>query len=152
MPTSSKRVLAVASGGGHWVELLRVVPALSEHAVSYATVQADYARDVPEAKFYLLKDATRWNPFATLTLAAQVLLLLLRTKPDVVISTGAAPGYFAVRFGKLVGARTIWLDSLANVDALSKSGQMARKYSDLWLTQWEHLADSGGPEYCGQVI
>jgi hypothetical protein len=68
------------------------------------------------------------------------------------VSTGAAPGYFALRFGKLLGSRTIWIDSLANVERLSKAGLLAGKYADLWLTQWPELAQPGGPEYAGQVI
>ncbi len=73
-------------------------------------------------------------------------------RPDIVVSTGAAPGYFALRFGKILGARTIWVDSLANVDTLSRAGQMAGKFADLWLTQWPDLASTEGPEYAGQVI
>jgi hypothetical protein len=70
----------------------------------------------------------------------------------VVISTGAAPGYFALRFGKRLGARTIWLDSIANVDELSLSGQRAGKYAGLWLTQWQHLATPAGPHFAGAVL
>ncbi|MBT8423046.1 MAG: UDP-N-acetylglucosamine--LPS N-acetylglucosamine transferase, partial [Gammaproteobacteria bacterium] len=68
------------------------------------------------------------------------------------VSTGAAPGYFAIRFGKLLGAKTIWIDSLANVEQLSRAGRMAERYSDLWLTQWPDLAGGDGPDYAGQVI
>jgi hypothetical protein len=73
-------------------------------------------------------------------------------RPDVVISTGAAPGYFAILFGKKLGAKTIWLDSIANVDELSMSGRAVGKYADLWLTQWEHLATEGGPDFIGAVL
>jgi hypothetical protein len=70
----------------------------------------------------------------------------------VIITTGAAPGYFALRVGKLFGARTIWIDSMANAETLSKSGQEVGKYADLWLTQWEHLARPQGPHYLGAVL
>ncbi|MCI5150914.1 MAG: UDP-N-acetylglucosamine--LPS N-acetylglucosamine transferase, partial [Candidatus Electrothrix sp. MAN1_4] len=50
------------------------------------------------------------------------------------------------------GARTIWIDSIANSDKLSMSGQKVGKYADLWLTQWEHLARPEGPHYHGTVI
>jgi hypothetical protein len=57
----------------------------------------------------------------------------------------------------MMGARTIWLDSIANVDELSLSGQMAGRFADLWLTQWPHLteADSLGqrrPAFAGTVL
>ena len=48
--------------------------------------------------------------------------LLLRHRPDVIVTTGAAPGYFALRFGKLLGARTIWIDSMANAEATVEIG------------------------------
>lgn len=146
------RVLAVSSGGGHWIELLRLVPAFDEHQVSFACVRDDYRVDIGPAPFYRLRDATRWNPIGALVLAIQVLILVARLRPDIIISTGAAPGYFALRFGKWFGARTIWVDSLANVDEMSRAGTMAQKYADLYLTQWPHLATPNGPSYAGQVI
>lgn len=146
------KILAVSSGGGHWVELLRIRPALEEHDVHFVTVQPDYRDDVGGSPFSTVKDATRWNPFGILIVAAQILALVLRIRPDIVISTGAAPGYFAVRFGKLLGARTIWVDTLAEPSGLSMSGKMAGKYTDLWLTQWAEVAQPNGPEYAGQVI
>ena len=66
-----------------------------------------------------------------------------RVRPDVILTTGAAPGYFAIRIGKLIGARTMWLDSVANVEQLSLSGERVGKHADLWLTQWPHLALAG---------
>ena len=77
---------------------------------------------------------------------------MVRFRPDVVVSTGAAPGYFTLRFGKLCGARTIWIDSMANVEQMAKAGRMAGKYADLWLTQWPGLAREAGPHYAAQVI
>ena len=50
----------------------------------------------------------------------------MRLRPDVVITTGAAPGYFAVRIGKLLGARVVWVDSIANAEELSLSGPEGR--------------------------
>ncbi|MEQ8484119.1 MAG: hypothetical protein RIB46_07125 [Pseudomonadales bacterium] len=146
------KVLAISSGGGHWIELLRLLPALEQHQVSFACVRDDYQADIGSAPFFRVQDATQWNPFGLLLLAAQVLLLIARLRPDVVISTGAAPGYFALRIAKLFGGKTIWVDSLANVEQLSRSGIMVKRYADLYLTQWPNLAIDGGPEYAGKVL
>jgi hypothetical protein len=32
------------------------------------------------------------------------------------------------------------------------SGQKAGKVVDFWLTQWEHLAETDGPEFRGSVL
>jgi hypothetical protein len=79
-------------------------------------------------------------------------LLLLRVRPDVVISTGAAPGFFALLFARWMGAETIWVDSMANADELSMAGRMVRPYATLWLTQWRHLASNAGPSYRGSIL
>ena len=148
----SRRILAVSSGGGHWVELLRLRPAFEQADVTWVTVDQNYAADVPGERFKAVHDATRWNRLGLAWLAFRLLCLVLREWPDVVVSTGAAPGYLTVRIAKLLGRRTIWLDSVANADELSLSGQMAGKYADLWLTQWPHLAGPGGPQYHGRVF
>ena len=68
------------------------------------------------------------------------------------ITTGVAPGYFAVRIGKWLGARVVWVDSVANAEELSLSGHKAGSFVDLWLTQWPHLAGEGGPQCFGSVL
>lgn len=73
-------------------------------------------------------------------------------RPEVIISTGAAPGYLGLRIGKWFGARTIWIDSIANAEKLSLSGQLVRNCADLWLTQWPHLARQDGPLFRGSVL
>lgn len=74
-------------------------------------------------------------------LILQMLWLVLKFRPDVVITTGAAPGLVALQIGKLFGARTVWIDSLANAEKISLSGKLAERYADLWLTQWPHLVE-----------
>jgi hypothetical protein len=69
-----------------------------------------------------------------------------------VLSTGASVGYFALLFGKLFRARTIWIDSIANVERLSKSGELVARLADLRLTQWEHLATGDDLRYEGAVL
>ncbi len=146
------KILAVASGGGHWVQLLRLRPAFAGEHVTYVTVSRRYQADVGLARLYVVNDATRWSKWALAKLALRMAWIVLRLRPDVVITTGAAPGYFAVALGKLLGARTAWIDSMANVEQLSLAGRKAGRWADLWLTQWPALADTAGPEYEGSVL
>lgn len=145
------KVLAVASGGGHWIQLLRVLPAFEGADLVCASVHPDFAQDVPGRRLHVVTDANQWERLRLLKLALEMLGIVLRERPDVVISTGAAPGFFALLFGRLLGARTIWLDSLANVNQLSLSARLVRPFTGLWLTQWPDLAQPTGPEYAGSV-
>jgi len=113
------------------------IPGLAERSGKAATVVADCNRN---------------RPIASLRCMWQVLELVVRNRPDVVISTGAAPGLIALFFGKLSGAHTIWIDSVANSEQLSMSGKIAGRLADLWLTQWKHLAGGEGPQYIGSVL
>lgn len=150
--TGRLRVLAIASGGGHWVQLLRLRPALAEHEVTYVSVDKCYRSDISPAKLRVVNDATRRHKIGLVLLAIRVAWILARVRPDTIVTTGAAPGYFAVRLGKLFGMKTIWIDSIANVERLSLSGRQAEPYADLWLTQWSHLAGVGGPRYAGAML
>jgi UDP-N-acetylglucosamine:LPS N-acetylglucosamine transferase len=152
MPRLKPKLLALSSGGGHWVQLLRLRAAFEGADVVYATVDEGYRADVGDADFRVIPDGNLWSKMDLMRSAIGVFWLLLRVRPDVVITTGAAPGYFAVRFGKWMGARVVWVDSVANAEELSKSGRNAGAFVDLWLTQWPHLAREGGPHYTGSVI
>jgi UDP-N-acetylglucosamine:LPS N-acetylglucosamine transferase len=146
------KLLAISSGGGHWVQLLRLRPAFGNCSVVYATVKRGYRVDVGDERFYVIPDANRWNKWDLLRSAFAVLGVIIKERPDIVISTGAAPGLFGIAIGSLLGARTIWVDSIANGEELSLSGLRARRFADLWLTQWPHLAAKDGPFYRGSVL
>ena len=149
---SRKRILGVSSGGGHWVELLRLMPAFERHDVALVTVDNTYRGGAGSARFYTVTDVTRWNKLQWVRTISKLVWILACERPDVVVSTGALPGYFAVRLAKWFGARTIWIDSIANVDKLSMSGKKIGAYADMWLTQWPHLAKPEGPLYRGSVL
>ena len=77
--------------------------------------------------------------------------MIKETRPIAVISTGAAPGLAALMAAKVCGVKTIWIDSIANVQHLSASGRLARKFVSRIYTQWPALADEK-VIYVGNVL
>ena len=146
------KILAVSSGGGHWAQLKLLLPAFEGHHLSVATVDPASAAEVECDRFHTVNDANRHRWIAVVLTALRMAWIVVRNRPDTVFSTGAAPGFFAILFGRLLGARTIWVDSVANAGRLSLSGEMAGRFADLWLTQWPHLARPTGPHYRGSVL
>ena len=134
------------------MQLLRLAPAFAESDVAYVCVDRAYATQVPGQRFYRVADSSRWSRWSLVRSLLGIAIVLLRERPHVVITTGAAPGYLAIRLGRLIGARTIWIDSVANAEELSLSGQKIGPHADLWLTQWPHLATPAGPKYEGAVL
>lgn len=152
MSARKPKILAIASSGGHWIQLMRLTPAFAEAEVVFVSTHPGYQGQVNGSAFYTVTDATRWEKLKLLRMAFEVRRIIHKEKPDVVISTGAAPGLMAVIWGRLTGRRTIWIDSIANVDRISMSGRIARPFASLHLTQWEHLSNGTKTHFKGTVL
>jgi hypothetical protein len=148
----NKKLLAVASAGGHWVQLNRMLPAFDGFQLHWISTSPEGGATVKGGAYTSVRDASMWDKLGLLIMAFQVGLRVLILRPDVVITTGAAPGFFAIIFGRMIGAKTIWIDSLANGQELSQSGRHARIWATHWLTQWPGLATEDGPKYIGSVL
>lgn len=155
------KVLAVSSGGGHWAELLRLRPAWAGAKAYYAVTEKEYRCDLEDEAcegkpvppgFFVVPDANKSQKVRLLFLAMRMAWIVLRVRPDIVVSTGAAPGYFAILFAKRLGAKTVWVDSIANADEMSVSGVLAQPHSDKCFTQWPHLVASTRSIYKGAVM
>ncbi|WP_342359341.1 UDP-N-acetylglucosamine--LPS N-acetylglucosamine transferase [Terrarubrum flagellatum] len=148
-----KRILLVASAGGHWVQLSRMSPAFDGHDTYYVTTMRGASPPSGDRPVRVIADASRSTPHRFVLLVLQVIWAQLTLRPDVIVTTGAAPGLIALQIGKLLGSKTVWVDSLANSEELSWSGRMARRFADLWLTQWPHLADHNSRlQFFGRVL
>jgi len=152
MGRSVPTVLAVASGGGHWTQLMRLRPAFSGCEVVFVSVKQIYREQANPARFYCVRDVSRLHKWTLGWTILKMLWIIAMVRPRVIVTTGSAPGMLALRIGKWFGARTIWIDSIANIEEMSLSGRKARPYADVWLTQWQHLAQKDGPFYEGSVL
>ncbi|NDR56287.1 hypothetical protein [Aliiruegeria sabulilitoris] len=156
MPTSQKtrrpKVLAISSGGGHWIQLLRLRPAFEGAEVHFACSDPGAAEMVGPAPFSSFPDANKDQPLKLLFCAFAVLRILLRTRPDAIVTTGAAGGYLAIALGRLFGIRGMFVDSIANAHELSISARLALRITDKVLTQWPGVADATPAAFHGRVL
>lgn len=147
-----KRILAVASGGGHWQQLMLMRRAFDTHKVLFLTTLPGLPEQYDAQPSSIIPDCNRNEPFKSVLSLLAISARIIRFRPHIVISTGALPGVIAIAVGRLVGAKTIWVDSVANAEEMSMSGRLARRFSHLWLSQWEHVAEASGAEYAGAVL
>jgi UDP-N-acetylglucosamine:LPS N-acetylglucosamine transferase len=149
----SNGILAIASGGGHWVQLRRLKAAFAGLDVAFASVYPDYANEVAPSRFYSFPDVSRLHKANLIPLLFRLVAIILKERPKVVITTGSFPGLMCLVLAKtLVRSKTIWIDSIANCEELSTSGSRASKVADIYLTQWPHLAGGEGPQFWGAVL
>lgn len=152
MARNSIRVLAAASGGGHWEQLMLLRPTLAQYDICFATTEPAVAVQHGIAGAERLPDCNQNMPFRSALCALAALRVVLRHRPRIVISTGAAPGFFCILAGRLIGARTLWIDSVANGEELSMCGKLSKRFAHECWTQWEHLAGPDRPRYHGAVL
>lgn len=169
MDKKGKRVLFVASQGGHFVQASMIMKELQKKGVSVSAVKAingDISSrmvkkerasifrelDVDLDTLELVNDVARESSFFDIAKSIwHAYKVLRRIKPRCVISTGAMPGLLFIIVARCLGIKTIWIDSVANVDELSSSGKVAIRFSTVHLTQWEHL-EGGRTHFEGRVL
>ena len=102
---------------------------------------------------YVIGECNRWHPLKTMGVLLRSLKVVIKERPDVVVTTGSLPLAMVCLFGKLFGAKIVWIDSIANVERLSMSGLIVRHFADLFLTQWPELAQQyKNVEYVGAIL
>lgn len=137
-----KKIIAIASIGGHWIQLLRIArPLEKKYNVIYMSTHKKCENMVKGHKFYLIDDFNRSTAWKIIPSFFKFIKIILKEKPQAIITTGAAPGLICVLAGKLSGYKTIWVDSIANAEHLSASGRVASHFVSRTYTQWKDLAN-----------
>ncbi|WP_191286963.1 glycosyltransferase family protein [Aliiroseovarius zhejiangensis] len=149
---SAPRILAVASAGGHWHQLGQICAAFDPADVTYVTTLDGLPQKSGFERFALVQDCNKNAPVKALRCTIQMAGVLMRTRPDVIITTGALPGVIALVLGWVMRRRTIWVDSIANAEEASSSGKLAKRFATLWLSQWESVAQAEGGRYEGSLL
>jgi UDP-N-acetylglucosamine:LPS N-acetylglucosamine transferase len=129
------------------------MPAFAGSEVVYVSTEPLADADLAPARYYAVANVTRKNRLGFAVIVRQLWRVLRAERPEVVVTTGAAPGLVALVLAKLVcRSRTVWIDTVANSEKMTLSGRLARPVADAWLVQWPHLARPGGPDYWGAVL
>jgi UDP-N-acetylglucosamine:LPS N-acetylglucosamine transferase len=146
-----------ASSGGHMNELLNLLrhasswPKLPDFYVTTLEVNADQLVD--RGSIYILGEANRKQIVRAFKVLFRCLKVVVRERPDVVVTTGAMPLAFFCFLSKLLGAKIVWIDSIANVERFSTSGRFVHGFADLFITQWPDLAEvDRKAEYVGNLL
>lgn len=148
------RICLAASAGGHISQLLRLSESWSGHQ-TFCVTTTEVVRDKLSnlGRVYVVGECNRQYPLRVVKVLLRCIIILFRERPEVVISTGAAAGCMLCLFGKMLGAKVVWIDSITNVERISLSGRMVRYVADLFLVQWPELAHKHEHvEYVGEVV
>ena len=136
-----------ASGGGHFRQLLDLEPLWSRYPHFLVTEDTVLGRslakreDVEFVLHFALGQSRMGKAWAMLSAAARSawrsLRIVLRRRPDVVITTGAGSQVFLIAWARLFGAKVILVDSFARFHAPSKFARIGGPLANVRITQSE---------------
>lgn len=149
---AERHIIAVASAGGHFQQLMALRPGFDGARVSYMTTLPGLGAQFGAEPQITIPDCNANTPLAILRAFAVIGWRMARLRPDMVVTTGALPGLIAVVWGRVFFARTLWVDSVANAETLSASGKLARRVAHLTLSQWAEVAEATGTRYEGSIL
>jgi UDP-N-acetylglucosamine:LPS N-acetylglucosamine transferase len=154
MPEKTLKIGLVASAGGHLSQLRKVAGAWSGRSTFWVTTTDAVTGSLGQGgEVYVVGECNREYPLRVVHVLFRCLAIILKERPAVIISTGAAAGCLMCLWGRLLGARIVWLDSITNVERVSLSGRLVRPFADLFLVQWPELAQRyRGAEYVGTTV
>lgn len=145
-----QKALIVLGMGGHTSQMLRLVNHLGEHYIYEYVIGDDDATSKNQIKYKgkihvmknprLMKDKSLIPVFFKMFPATLDSFRILRkTKPKVIVSAGPSltiPLFWAA---KLLGIKTIFVESWVRVHHKSQTGKLVYPVSDLFLVQWPTL-------------
>ncbi|BCO32003.1 UDP-N-acetylglucosamine--LPS N-acetylglucosamine transferase [Thiohalobacter sp. COW1] len=139
----NKKIMLVCSSGGHLLQLWSLSKPLWEN---YDRVWVSFKKS--DAESLLKQEKIYWGHYPTnrdlKNLARNLVLawkILRVEQPDCVISTGAGIAVPFLVLGKLLGAKSIYIESFARKSNISLTGRLVYYFVDNFFVQSEQLAE-----------
>jgi beta-1,4-N-acetylglucosaminyltransferase len=148
------KICLACSHGGHLSETLQLLEAFQGHDFFFATYHSARDAYVQElGRAYFTQNIGTSLP-RMLRATVWAWAVLRRERPDVIVSLGAEIAIPFFYLGKLMGAKTIFIESWCRVENLSRTGRLAYPVADVFWVQWPQLlACCGAKATChGAVI
>ncbi len=86
-----------------------------------------------------IPNIVKHNPLSWIIGAVLSAHAVLVERPDVVISTGAGIVVFFCIFAKLLGAKLIFIESMARIEKPTLTARFLYPFADLFIVQWPNL-------------
>lgn len=157
------KLLIILGEGGHTTEMLNLVDLLGDryeyHYVltKQDNLSADHIRR-PGPTYRVTRPRGKDTGvlpsiFRTICAALEALPVLLRVRPDAIVTVGPAIGVPVSILGKLLGARIIFIETGSHITFSSMTGRILYRWADLYFVQWPQLAEKlDRAIYAGRLI
>jgi beta-1,4-N-acetylglucosaminyltransferase len=128
------------SPGGHMVQARQLAKVYEKYDHFYFTFSGVIAKESAHTtRVHTIPNIVRHNPVSWVTGAIASAYIAVAERPDAVITTGAGVVVFFCIFAKLLGAKLIFLESMAKIEKPTLTARLLYPFSDLFLVQWPNL-------------
>lgn len=131
------KIALVCSQGGHLTEMLLLMEAFEDQDVFFITYK-DPTTSQLKYKKYLVKNIGT-NLWRMIEVFFQVIMILRKEKPGLIVSTGAEIAIPVFLSAKLLGIKTVYIESWCRVKTKSATGRILYHFSNIFLVQWKEL-------------
>ena len=145
---SKKRVMFIASTGGHLKELLQLESMFENYEYCLITEKTKsnmYLKGEYKDKVHYLIYGTKHHilsyPFKLLTNCFISLYYYLKFRPDYIITTGVHTAGPMCCIGKILGSKIIYIETFANMITKTTTGKLLYPISDKFIVQWENMKE-----------
>lgn len=138
------KIAFIASSGGHLEEISRLKKVAEKYDNFLVTEKNDFeVRSFGNRQYYVpqMNRREKLFLFKFVWLFFLAFKILIKEKPDFVITTGALIAYPFCVLEKMMHGRVIYIESFARVNEPSLTGKMVHRYADLFLVQWEDMLE-----------
>ena len=139
---SKPKICFAASSGGHFEQLLMLRPLMERYESFVVTERTDYQAAARDQKMYYVTQVNRRErlfPLKMIGIGFESLGILLREKPDLVITTGVLAMIPLCLLAKLFGKKLIYIESFAKISSPNLSGKLLYRFADQFYVQWESM-------------
>ena len=134
------KICLVGSSGGHLFHLYLLKPFWENEDRVWVTFKKEDAVSLLQGeRMYDCYGPSNRSLKALVINSVRALKILRKERPDLIISSGAAPAVPFFWFGKLMGAKTIYLEVYDRIDKPTVSGRLCYPVSDRFIVQWEEM-------------
>ena len=132
------KVCLVGSSGGHLTHLYMLKPFWNDKDRFWVTFDKEDARSIlSNEKVYPCYYTTNRSLKALIKNTKIAWKVLRKEKPDLIISSGAADAVPFFYFGKLFGAKLIYIEVFDRIDKPTVTGKLVYPIVDKFIVQWE---------------
>lgn len=137
-----KKICFAASSGGHLEQLMMLEPLMEKYDSFIVTERTEYRSSTGSHRVYYVDQVNRKErafPLKMLRLSIHSLGILIKERPDVVITTGVLAMIPISLQAKLFGMKLIYIESFAKITTPNQSGRLLYRFADQFYVQWESM-------------